>query len=104
MTTHSPEAMATQPTSLKIPGDLKDRIDRLAKQAGESAHSLMVRALESAVVSMERRAAFIREAEEADRKMDETGIAYAHDDVAAWLRAKATGKKVKRPGPVPWRK
>jgi predicted transcriptional regulator len=104
MTTNPPETMATQPTSLKIPGELKDRIDRLARQAGESAHSLMVRALESAVESMERRAAFIRDAEEADRKMDETGIAYAHEDVAAWLRAKVAGKKVKRPGPVPWRK
>lgn len=104
MTTHTPETMAILPTSLKIPGELKERIDRLAKQGGESAHALMVRALESAVESMERRAQFIREAEEADRKMDETGIAFAHEDVAAWLRAKVAGKKVKRPRPVPWRK
>jgi predicted transcriptional regulator len=104
MTTHASESMATQPTSLKIPSELKDRIDRLARQGGESAHSLMVRALESAVESMERRAAFFREADEADREMLETGAGYAHEDVAAWLRAKAAGRNPKRPKPVSWRK
>ena len=104
MTTRAPEPMANHPTSLKIPGDLKDRIDSLAKQGGESAHALMVRALESAVESMERRAAFLGEADEADRRMQETGVGYAHEEVAAWLRAKVAGKKVKRPKPVSWRK
>jgi predicted transcriptional regulator len=96
--------MATHPTSLKIPGELKDRIDNLAKQGGESAHALMVRALESAVESMERRAAFLREADEADREMQESGIGYAHQDVSSWLRAKAAGRNPKRPKPVSWRK
>ena len=106
MTTQSPETdpMAQHPTSLKIPSELKDRIDRLAKDGDESPHALMVRALEAAVDSMERRRAFYRDGDEADREMLETGMGYAFDDVATWLRAKVAGKKAKRPKPVSWRK
>jgi predicted transcriptional regulator len=96
--------MAQHPTSLKIPMDLKERIDRLAKEGDESPHALMVRALETAVTSMELRAAFIRDALEADRKMDETGIGYALEDVARYLKAKAAGKKARKPRPIQWRK
>ena len=96
--------MAHKPTTLEIPSELKDRIDRLAKDCDESPHALMVRALETAVDSMERRKAFYREADEADREMLESGMGYAHEDVAAWLRAKIAGKKAKRPKPVSWRK
>lgn len=96
--------MAQHPTSLKLPLDLKERIDRLAKEGDETPHALMVRALETAVTAMEQRAAFLREAQEADRRMDETGIAYALDDVADYLRAKAAGRNPKRPRPVSWRK
>ena len=52
MTTHSPLPMAQHPTSLKIPMDLKERIDRLAREGDETPHALMVRALESAVTAM----------------------------------------------------
>jgi predicted transcriptional regulator len=106
MTTQSPETdpMAQHPTSLKIPSELKDRIDRLAKEGEESPHALMVRALEAAVDSMERRRAFYRDADEADREMLETGMGYAFDDVATYLRAKVAGKKAKRPKLVSWRK
>lgn len=103
MTTHSPPPMAQHPTSLKIPMDLKERIDRLAKEGDETPHALMVRALESAVTAMERRAAFLRDAEEAYQGMLETGIAYAHEDVVNWLRAKAAGKNPPRPKPTKWR-
>jgi len=95
--------MAQHPTSLKIPMDLKERIDRLAKEGDETPHALMVRALETAVTAMERRAAFLRDAEEAYQGMLKTGIGYAHEDVAKWLRAKAAGKNPPRPKPIKWR-
>ena len=96
--------MAHKTITLEIPSELKDRIDRLAKDCDESPHALMVRALETAVDSMERRRAFYRDADEADREMLETGMGYAFDDVATYLRAKVAGKKAKRPKPVSWRK
>lgn len=96
--------MAQHPTSLKIPMDLKERIDRLAKERDETPHALMVRAIESTVAAMEKRATFIRDALEADRKMTETGIGYAHEDVVAWMKAKAAGRNPRPPKPVKWRK
>ena len=96
--------MAQHPTSLKIPMDLKERIDRLAKAGEESPHALMVRAIETVVTAMEKRAAFIRDALEADRNLTEAGIGYAAEDVALYLKAKVAGKKARKPRPVPWRK
>lgn len=104
MTAQEPHTMASQPTSLKIPGDLKDRIDRLAREGGESTHAFMVRALRGAVEAMERRAAFIREAQDADRRMEEAGTGHDHEEVARWLRGKAAGRKTRRPRPASWRR
>ena len=95
--------MPVRATSLKLPSKLKDRIDRLAKQGGETPHALMVRALESHVESLERHEAFVRDALEADKEMRESGLAYAAEDVHEYLRAKVRGRKVRRPKPVPWR-
>jgi hypothetical protein len=55
------------------------------------------------VMPSERYARFLRDADEADRNMEESGIGYAHADVAAWLRARVAGKKVDRPIPIAWR-
>ena len=38
--------MSTTTTTLKLPDKLKARIARLAKQTGQTSHSLMLRALE----------------------------------------------------------
>lgn len=96
--------MATRATSLKIPADLKDRIDRLANESGETPHALMVRALEIQVEALERHQAFIDDSIRADKAMEATGVAYAYEDVAAYIRARLAGKKVKRPKPIAWRK
>jgi predicted transcriptional regulator len=96
--------MAQHPTSLKLPMDLKERIDRLAREGDETPHALMIRALQTAVTAMELRSAFIQDALEADRRMVETGIGYAAEDVARYLRAKAAGKKARKPRPIQWRK
>ena len=104
MTTQpSDDVMPIRATSLKLPSKLKDRIDRLARQGGETPHALMVRALESQVESMERHEAFVKDALAAQREMEESGLAYAAEDVHEYLRAKARGRKVRRPKPVPWR-
>ncbi len=95
--------MPTRATSLKLSPKLKDRIDRLAKQGGETPHALMVRALEAHVESMERHEAFVRDALQADKEMQDTGVGYAAEDVHEYLRAKLKGRKVRRPRPVAWR-
>ena len=37
--------MAQIATSLKLPGDLKERLDHLAKESGASVHAYMLSAL-----------------------------------------------------------
>ena len=95
--------MAIRTTSLKLPAKLKDRIDYLAKRRGETPHALTVRALEAHVESMELHEQFIKDALAAKREMEESGPAYAAEEVHAYLRAKIRGRKVRRPKPVPWR-
>jgi predicted transcriptional regulator len=96
--------MPTRATSLKLPAELKARIDRLANGIGETPHSLMVRALEAQVEALERHQAFLDDAIRADKAMEASGLGYAHEDVVAYIRARVAGKKVKRPKPIQWRK
>ena len=95
--------MPIRATSIKLPAKLKDRLDRLARQAGETPHALMVRAIESQVAAMELHDQFVKDAMAARKEMEETGLAYDAKDVHAYLRAKVRGRKVRRPKPVRWR-
>ena len=88
-------------TALKLPPDLRARIDQLAKASGRSAHGLMVQAIEREVAREERMQAFVEEALEADRAINTGGEVYAADDVHPWLERLASGKRVARP--KPWR-
>ena len=57
-------------TTLKLPEALKARIARLAKQSNQSAHSLMIEALEREVAREERMQSFVREALAADAEIE----------------------------------
>ena len=61
-------------TRLKLSALLKRRIDRLARNAGETPHSLMVRALEAHVEAMERHEAFRKDAARAEKVMERSGM------------------------------
>lgn len=96
--------MALVATSLKLPADLKKRLARLAEQAGETPHALMVRALQKHAEAAELHARFLADAELADAEMRKTGMGYAMEDVHAYFRNKLRGKPARRPRPVAWRK
>ncbi|MEO8719188.1 MAG: hypothetical protein ABI423_13315 [Burkholderiales bacterium] len=49
-----------------MPSELKARIDKLSKRTGESAHALMLRALEARVEALERYQAFLDDGMRAD--------------------------------------
>jgi predicted DNA-binding protein len=91
-------------TSLKLPKNLKSRITRLAKRAGESPHAFMLRMLEEQTEAVERFEQFVADAKEADRRMLERGQGYAAGDVHRYLEAKIAGRKTTRPKPVQWRR
>ena len=89
-------------TTLKIPEKLKQRITRLAKQSGQSSHSLMVRALEREVAREERMREFVREALASDAASEAGEEVYRMEDVHAWMEKLARGEKP--PRPKAWRK
>ena len=92
----------TATTTLKLPDKLKARIDRLAKQTGRSAHSLMVKALAREVAREERMREFVREALAADAGVEEGAAVYRAEDVHTRLERMARNPKAARP--KPWRK
>jgi predicted transcriptional regulator len=96
--------MTVSATSLKLPRTLKDRIEKLARRSGESAHALMVRALADHVEAAERRQAFLEDAVRADERMRSSGTGYAMEAVHAYVAAKVRGRGTRRPRAVRWRR
>ncbi len=88
-------------TTLKIPAPLKARIARLARETRQSAHSLMVNAVQREVERAERMRAFIREARAADRAIDAGAPVFAAEDVHAWMAKLVRNPKAAKP--KPWR-
>ena len=89
-------------TTLKLPEALKARITQLAKLTKQSAHSLMIEALEREVTREERMQSFVREAMAADAEIEAGAEVYRAEDVHAWLDRLA--HKLKTAPPKPWRK
>ena len=96
--------MTTTVTSLKVPRKLKARIEQLSRRSGESAHALMLRALEGHVEAAERYQAFLDDGIRADEAMQRSGLGYAAGDVHAYLEAKIRGRAARRPRPSRWRR
>lgn len=94
--------MAT--TTLKLPPELKERVASVVEGTGKSAHAFMVEAIEQQTRQAELRRRFVGEALAADREFERTGKAYALEDVAKYLRARAAGKPARRPRPKRWRR
>ena len=90
-------------TSIKIPRALKAKIERLARKAGQTSHAFMLSALKGQAEAAERYQAFLADGIRADEAMLRSGLGYAAADVHAYLEAKITGRRVRRPRPVRWR-
>jgi predicted transcriptional regulator len=91
-------------TSLKLPDELKESIQRIAAQCKTSPHAFMLQTLESEVQRRMQRADFLAEAQASADEIDAGGPVYALDEVHAWVKVKigshATGQKVKDPKPM----
>lgn len=87
-------------TTLKLPEDLKKRIAPLAKSEGKTPHAWMVEALQDQAARAEKRREFIAAALAADEEYRRTGIAYAMEDVHAYLEARMHDRNTPRPRPI----
>lgn len=85
--------------TLKLPDDLKTRINELAAASGKSPHAFMVDALTAQTAQEENRRAFVRSALEAREEVARYGLVHEAADVHRWLLARAAGGKAKFPRP-----
>ena len=90
--------ITTMPTtSLKLSEALKRKIATITREVARTPHAYMVEAIAEKVARDERRSEFVASAEKAEKELRRTGAAYPHEDVWRYIRARAAGKKVRRP-------
>jgi predicted transcriptional regulator len=83
--------------TLKLPDELKKRINDLAAASGKSPHAFMIDALAAQTAREELRGAFVASALDARQKVARYGQVMEAADVHKWLLARAGGGKAARP-------
>lgn len=91
-------------TSLKLPEDLKRRIERLASAANKTPHAFMVEALAREAERSELRARFADEAARSEEEVLASGKAFELTATFDYLAARASGVKARRPKARAWRR
>jgi predicted transcriptional regulator len=91
-------------TTLKLPPELKTRIARVAKGAGQTPHAFMIEALAHQTEQAERRRRMMADALSARAEFERTGLGYAMQDVHVYFRARMQGKKAAKPRLRQWRR
>jgi predicted transcriptional regulator len=90
-------------TSLKLPEDLKRRIERLAGVAKKTPHAFMIEALSREADRAESRERFANDAAVSESEAMESGKAFPLEVAFDYLEARASGKAVRRPRARTWR-
>ena len=84
-------------TSIRLPDELKHRIDALAAATGKTVHAFMLDALTETTESMEQQQAFEAEAERRWVKYQRTGEYITLEDMRTYAKGLAAGKKPPTP-------
>jgi predicted transcriptional regulator len=90
-------------TSLKLPDELKRRLERLAANVQKSPHAFMVEVLTREAERAELRERFAAEAAAAQKKVLAGGKTISLARTFDYLERKLAGKKARRPQPRSWR-
>lgn len=84
-------------TTIRLPEELKARIDKPAASAGKSTHVFMVEALGQSADLAERQQAFEAEVNQRWARLRRTRQAYALEDLGDYALALAAGERRPRP-------
>lgn len=84
-------------TSIKIPGELRERLQKLANSRQRTPHALMVQAIESFVSREEKREAWRQEGLAAWEEYQRTGLHLTNAEAKEWLAQLAEGNDVEPP-------
>ena len=90
-------------TSLKIPEELKRRIERLAGAANKTPHAFMIDVLSQEANRAELRERFAEDSAISEKEAMESGKAVPVVVAFDYLEARAAGKSVRRPRARAWR-
>lgn len=74
-------------TTVRLPEDLKARLDRLAAADGKSTHAFMVDALARTADQRERQLVFDAEVQQRWEDFQGTGLHYTSEDMRAYAKA-----------------
>jgi predicted transcriptional regulator len=83
--------------SLRVPEEVKKRVERLARAQDLTPHGFMLAAIREKVEAEEARAAFHAEAKRRLARMKRTGVGIPAEEVFEYLRQRAGGRSVERP-------
>ncbi len=86
-------------TTLRLPPEVKARIDKLAQAAGKTAHAFMVDTLAQSTSRIEQQRAFDAEVAKRWKKFKASGEYYTLEDMRAYILARTRGEKPVRPRP-----
>lgn len=86
-------------TTIRLPDELKARLEKLAAARGGSMHGFMVEALTQAAEQQERQMSFDAEVQRRWKSMLRTGEYLTLDDLRVYAKALARGEQPKRPSP-----
>src|SRR3989440_12959087 len=84
-------------TSLKLPEDLKRRIERLAENAHKSPHAYMIEALTREAERSELRERFASDAALAEKEAMTSGRAFGLSATFDYLETRVSGPRARRP-------
>ena len=87
-------------TSLKLPEELKEKVNELANGVAQTPHAYMVAAIAEKVERDERRREFLESGVEAATRFKQTGVVFTHEDVMRYARDRAAGRKGRKPKPI----
>ena len=85
------------PTSMKLPQALRERVKNLADARKQSAHAVMLQAIESYIDREEKREALRQEARAAHENFMLTGLHLTGDEVREWIEQIRQGTKAPMP-------
>jgi predicted transcriptional regulator len=83
--------------SLRLPDEVKKRVDALAKQQDMTPHGFMLEAIREKVQAEEARLQFLAEAQRRFVRMKKAGVGIPAEEVFDYLERRAAGRKAVRP-------
>ena len=90
-------------TTIKLSPQLKQRVAKLVRGSGKSAHAFMLEAIEQQTTLAERRKVFVAHAVASLDEALASGKGYALEDVQRYYAARAKGKRARKPRAKRWR-